>query len=164
MKTKMLRMAMWIAAVACLNIWAACSSNKTTTAAYYSYETECIGTELDGSMTLRAWGDGNTKKDAIEQAMKQAVHDVIFKGIIKGTSGSDARPLILEANAEDKYRNYFDKFFADGGEYLHYVNMKDEKSNSKQVIESANIYKYGVTVRVLRSLLRTKLQDDGIIK
>ena len=143
---------------------AACSSNKTSLAAYYDFETTCIGTEYDGSLTLRAWGEGNSKQDALEQAMKRAVRDVIFRGITQGTSGENMRPLIFEANAEQTYQDYFNRFFADGGEYSNYVNMKDEKSNSKQVFENAQVYKYGVTVRVLRSELRQKLQADGIIK
>ena len=153
-----------IALIAGILAFASCRSNNTATATYYSFETEYIGTELDGSMTLRAWGEGNTKRDAVEQAMKQAVYDVIFKGIVRGTSGSDGRPLITEANAKDKYRNYFDKFFVDKGDYRHYVNMKDEKANSKQVFENGTVYKYGVTVRVLRSDLKARLMDDGIIK
>lgn len=161
MRTHILTFLTFIAAIL---VWVSCNSNKTATAAYYSFETEYIGTELDGSMTLRAWGEGNTKRDAVEQAMKQAVYDVVFKGIVKGTSGSDGRPLITEANAKDKYRNYFDKFFADKGDYRHYVNMKDEKANSKQVFENGTVYKYGVTVRVLRSDLKARLMDDGIIK
>ena len=145
-------------------ILGSCGSSKSSIGSFYSIETECLGTELDGSLTLRAWGDGNTKKDAVQQAMKQAVHDVIFKTAIKGTSGTDARPLILEANEQEKYQNYFNKFFTDGGEYLRFVNMKDEKSNSKQVLENKQVYRYGVTVRVLRSDLREKLKNDGIIK
>lgn len=145
-------------------ILGSCGSGKSSIGSFYSIETECLGTELDGSLTLRAWGDGNTKKDAVQQAMKQAVHDVIFKPAIKGTSGTDARPLILEANAQEKYQNYFNSFFADGGEYLRFVSMKDEKSNSKQVLENKQLYRYGVTVRVLRSDLGEKLKNDGIIK
>lgn len=141
-----------------------CKSEKSSLGAYYSFETECIGTEYDGSLTLRAWGNGNTKNDAVEQAMKRAVHDVIFNGVLKGTSGTDVRPLILEANAEEKYRNYFDEFFADGGPYSSFVNFEDEKSSSKQSLENRQVYNYGVTVRVLRSALKKKLQEDGIIK
>lgn len=47
------------------------NSCRTTTlisseSAYMSYETECLGTELDGSQTLRAWGKGKNRADAIE--------------------------------------------------------------------------------------------------
>ena len=42
-----------------------CSHNifgQTTTSAYYEYEVECLGVELDGSQTLRIWGVDVTKK------------------------------------------------------------------------------------------------------
>lgn len=151
-------------ALVAMSALCSCGSSKTSEASYYAMETTCIGSELDGSITLRAWGDGNSKKDAVEQALKQAVYDVIFSNNIKGTTGIDARPLIVEANAKEKYQNYFNAFFTDGGEYLNYVSQKDEKSNSKQVLENRNSYRDGITVRVLRSALKAKLQQDGIIK
>lgn len=142
----------------------ACGSSKKTESTYYTMETTCIGTEMDGSITVRAWGDGNSKKDAIEQAAKQAVNDVLFKNTITGTTGSAARPIVTEVNAREKYENYFNTFFKDGGDYRRYVTLQDEKSNSKQKLENRYVYRYCVTFRVLRSDLKTKLQQDGIIK
>lgn len=157
---------LWLSAIAVIGIGMAisCGSSKTELAAFYEFETECIDTEYDGSLTIRVWGAGNTKGDAIEAAKKKAVREVIFSGITRGTSGENMRPLIYESNAEEKYQDYFGKFFADKGEYARFVNMKDEKTNSRQVFENAQTYKYGITVRVLRSDLRKKLQQDGIIK
>ncbi|MEG1910342.1 MAG: hypothetical protein RR190_05155, partial [Bacteroidales bacterium] len=53
---------------------------------YQNYETECLNSELDGSYTLRAWGIGRNQVDALAQARKNALRDVIFKGISKGKS------------------------------------------------------------------------------
>lgn len=145
-------------------LFSSCGTKKTSLGAFFSFETEFLGAEYDGSLTLRAWGEGNSKKDAVEQAKKQAVRDVIFKGITRGVSDYHMRPLITESNAVEKYQDYFNRFFSDGGDYLRYVNMKDEKSNSKQVMENHQVYKYGITVRVLSSELKKRLQDDGIIK
>ena len=148
-----------------LLLFSACSSNKPAAfGSFYSYETECLGTEYDGSLTLRAWGEGNSKKDAVEQAKKKALRDVIFKGITRGVNDHTMRPLVLEANGAEKHQDYFNRFFADGGDYTKFVNMKDEKSNSKQIMENRQVYKYGVTIRVLRNELKKRLQNDGIIK
>ena len=46
---------------------------------------ECMGVELDGSQTLRVWALGRNKVDALEQAKKNAVREVIFKGIRNGS-------------------------------------------------------------------------------
>ena len=91
-----------------------CSHNifgQTTTSAYYEYDAECLGVELDGSQTLRIWGVGRNKKDAVEQAKKNAVRTVLFKGIHGGLSGCNTKPVILEVNAEEKYEDYFNAFF-----------------------------------------------------
>lgn len=161
-----MRKYMILACALCLStlLFSSCGTKKSSLGTFYSFETECVGTEYDGSLTLRAWGEGNSKKDAVEQAKKRAVRDVIFKGITRGVSDYNMRPLVIESNAAEKYQDYFNRFFSDGGEYLHYVNMKDEKSNSKQMMENRLVYKYGITVRVLSSELKKKLQDDGIIK
>jgi hypothetical protein len=131
--------------------------------AYTTFETECLGVELDGSQTLRAWGKGKNKSDAIEQAKKNAVRDVIFKGINAGSGECNQRPLITEVNAQEKYEQYFNQFFKDGGEYRKFVNMKDEKSTSRLKSTSSSQENYGVVVRVLRSDLRQQLINDNII-
>jgi len=128
------------------------------------YETECLGVEGDGSQTLRAWGFGKNKKDALAQARKNAVYDVIFKGIRTGMAGCNTRPLVNEVNARERHEDYFDKFFVDGGEYMKYVSDADEKRSSKDKSKNKLGVRYGVTVRVLRSDLRAKLKADGLIQ
>ncbi len=115
--------------VACIGLCAvfpACNQSRNL-GGYYTYETECLGSELDGSYTLRAWGIGRNQVDALAQARKNAVRDVIFKGISKGKSECEIRPILLEVNAEEKYRAYFNRFFADGGEFENFVNYKDKR-------------------------------------
>lgn len=149
-----------------------CSHNifgQTTTSTYYEYEVECLGVELDGSQTLRIWGVGRNKKDAVEQAKKNAVRVVLFKGIHGGLNGCNTKPVVLEVNAEEKYEDYFNVFFMDGGEYLKYVSMKDEKrinifKKDKEKEKSQHFVKYGITVRVLRSELKKRLTDDNILQ
>ena len=89
--------------------------NIDSSYAYASFKTECLGTELDGSVMLRTWGKGTNKADAIEQARKNAVRDIIFNGITDGSAECNKKPLILEVNAQEKYEYYFNQFFATGG-------------------------------------------------
>ncbi|MBE6333106.1 MAG: hypothetical protein E7070_12580 [Bacteroidales bacterium] len=131
---------------------------------FVQFETECLGTEGDGSVTLRAWGTGRNRADAVEQAKKNAVYDVIFKGITAGVSGCDPRPLVTEVNARERYEEYFNRFFTDGGEYTKFVSRADEKRFSKDKSKNKLGARYGVTVRVLRSELKVQLKADGIIK
>ena len=135
---------------------------KNQISGYYSFETECIGVELDGSQTLKAWGRGKNKKDAVEQAKKNAVRDVLFKGIRKGRSECELRPLLVEVNANEKYQKYFNAFFADGGHYVNFISNKDRSPKGRHVAGSEVVY--GVTVRVLRSELKKQLLKDEILK
>lgn len=144
-----------------LMLLASCNTTKPT--AYMTYETHCLGVELDGSQTLLAWGEGKNKSDAEEQAKKNAVRDVIFKGIHAGKSDCTRPPLVNTPNAQQKYEDYFNAFFADGGDYKNFISMADQKWRSGD----KEHYQYGekrsVTVRVLRSELKKKLQNDGIL-
>jgi hypothetical protein len=140
---------------------------QKSTAGNYTYKTECLGVEQDGSQTLKAWGNGRNKSDAVEQAKKNAVRDVIFKGIIDGKSDCNKKPLIFEVNAQEKYEDYFNKFFADGGEFKNYISLRDERifdklsRDKKGARESVT---HGLVLRVLRAELKAKLIADGIIK
>ena len=133
-------------------------------ATYQKQEIECLGVEGDGSQTIRVTGTGRSRGDAIEQAMKDAVNAVIFKGIRGGMQGCDARPLVNELNARDKYADYFDPFFMDRGTYRDYVSMMDRKPGSNDIQSNRSFMNVRITVRVYRSELRARLREDGIIK
>lgn len=125
---------------------------------------ECMGVEGDGSQTLRVWGIGRNKTDALEQAQKNAVKEVIFKGIRTGSKECEMRPLIYEVNAEEKYQYYFNIFFKDDGDYKQYVTMEDRRPLTNKKENTKTQVKYGVTVRVLRAELLQRLINDKIIK
>lgn len=127
-------------------------------------EVECLGVELDGSQTLRSKGKGKNKADAVEQAKKNAVWAVLFEGIHAGAAGCDMRPIVAEANAREKYEEYFNAFFRDNGGYKDYVSTEDEKRWSKDKTKNKYEVTYTITVRVLRPELKNRLRQDKIIK
>lgn len=130
-----------------------------------SFETECISVEQDGSQTLRVFGKGRNRSDAVEQAKKDAVYEVLFKGVLKGNKGYNQRPIVTEVNARERYQDYFDIFFMDGGEYLKYVSMADRRLGSTKKVRGSDAQVgYLVTVRVLIPELRVRLKQDGILK
>jgi len=134
----------------------------------YEIETECLGIEMDGSVTLRSWGTGQTKKAALENALKNAVSDVLFKGINKGNPDCYTDPLITEVNAGIKYEDYFNRFFSERTkDYKHYVSGKDERIANKLFRKGTGDSRsltYSMVVRVLRSKLKEQLIEDGILK
>lgn len=143
-----------------------CNSQKKI-AGNYSYKTECLGIEMDGSQTVKAWGNGRNRFDAIEQAKKNAVNDVLFSGIYEGKQDCEKRPVVAEVNARQKYETYFNKFFADDGEYKKYVSLKDKRIGQKVSRDRKGARQsvtHGVVVRVLRTELKQKMIEDGILK
>lgn len=143
---------------------AAVSLQAQNLAAYHNSEIECLASELDGSLTIRVTGAGKSKQDAEEQARKNAVYAIIFNGVHDKKSGSTTRPLVTEVNARERYEDYFNKFFTDGGEYKNYVSKADAKRFSKEKSKNKYEKKYRLTIRVLRSELKARLKSDGIIK
>ena len=134
---------------------------------HFQYRTECLGVEQDGTQTLMAWGKGRNRFDAIDQAKKNALYDVIFNGIRDGTGGCDLRPLVPEVNARRKYEEFFDSFFIDKGAYETYVSMEDEKISQRFLRNRAKIQDevtHGFVIRVLRPSLRTFLKEQKIIR
>ena len=133
----------------------------------YTNPISCLGVESDGSQTLESWGSGRNRLDAVEQAKKNAVRDVIFKGIHNGKSDCSRSPILLEPNAQQRHQDYFYGFFADNGPYKDFVSMKDErifdkvKRDKKKARESVT---NGVVIRVLVYEIKKKLIEDGIIK
>ena len=134
------------------------------TAGAYAQETECIGKEMDGSLTLRVWGTGRNRTDALEQAKKQAVYDVLFRGVAKGNTDYTMRPIMTEVNARERYQDYFDIFFMDRGEFLKYISIEDKRAGSTKVAKrNFRDVTVGVTVRVLVPQLRARLKADGLL-
>lgn len=133
----------------------------------YTYKTECLGVELDGSQTVKAWGNGRNRGDAIEQAKKNAVRDVLFNGIYEGKDDCKKQPVVSEVNAEEKYEDYFNDFFKDGGEFLNYVLLKDERIDQKIMRDRKGARQsvtHGIVLRILRNDLKRKMTKDKIIK
>lgn len=131
--------------------------------AYANFQTECLGVELDGVQTLRVFGKGKNMAEAIEQAKKNAVRDILFKGIDAGSGECSKRPLVNEVNAQERYSYYFNTFFKDKGEYLNFVKL-DEKRLSRIKSSNNTMENWGVVVTVDRDGLRQQLINDNIIK
>ena len=76
-----------------------CFGQSKGNGANYTFNTKCMGTELDGSITLEVWGKGRHYFDALEQAKKNAVRDIIFRGIQDGNCQISAIVLLPKAKS-----------------------------------------------------------------
>ena len=130
---------------------------------YVTFETTCLGSSMDGTMRVMAWGTGPSKAIAIENAKRNALRDVIFKGIKSGSAECNKNALTYEMNAQERYEDYFNAFFADGGAYLRYVSLDDETLTSRSKAKGNVQEGYGVVVRVDRAGLKQRLLRDRVI-
>jgi hypothetical protein len=95
------------------------------------------------------------------------VRDVLFSGIVAGKPECQVKPVLAEVNVREKNETYFNKFFADGGEFRKYISLRDEKvarrfSRDKQ--KARDQVNRSVIVRVDRPGLIEKMKKDGILK
>ena len=136
-------------------------------ATYHAQKTECLGVEMDGSQTVKAWGTGRNRFDAVAQAKKVAVSDVLFNGITAGQQDCHLRPVLGEVNVREKNEIYFNQFFKDGGPFLDFISLKDERIEHKILRDkqkSGTQVTRSVIARVDRPGLIQKMKEDGILK
>lgn len=144
-----------------------CGSTQMRGGGNYVYETECMGVEGDGSQTLKAWGSGRNREDAIEQAKKNGVRDVLFKGIKNGKTECNVRPVLFDVNIREKKEAYFNAFFADQGPYKEFITGEDGSDIHFSVVagrkKAGDQVTYGVIIRVQRAKLQDRMIQDQIM-
>lgn len=141
-----------------------CKSARQVDAAYatYDFETRCLKCDGDRE-TVRAWGKGKDKGEALVQCRKQALRDILFKGITLGAQGCSPRPLITTVNAEEKNRAFFNDFFSDNGDWKRFA-LLDEKSGSRKVSKNSTIENWEASVTVDIDALGKYLQNKGLLQ
>lgn len=145
-------------------ILGSCNVHKVSTEAYYSTKCVYLNDEGDGSITVRAYGRGAYRNDAVEQARKNAVRQVIFEGVDVPGNVSLSRPLILEVNAAEKYESFFNNFFKDDGPYTQFFARKDRRLRTNEKVWTDTQVKIATTIRIFRSDLKEYLKENNIIK
>lgn len=135
--------------------------------AQWRYEIQpAVGQAAQGSALVRVWTYSKNATVATNQASKNAVHGIIFKGFPSANDGTrivGREPIIADPAVEEANAAYFEKFFENGGAYQRYVSLMNNGAPD-QVMKVGKEYKIAVTVVVLVDQLRKRLEDDGIIK
>lgn len=141
-----------------------CNQQLVTTESFHPVKCEFLNAEGDGSITVRAYGQGRHRGDAIEQARKNAVREVMLVGVNVPGDARMSMPLITEANAEEKYAAFINDFFKDDGTYKQFMSKRDRRHNSNEKHWGGVQMKISTTVRVLRADLEQYLKECGILK
>jgi hypothetical protein len=131
----------------------------------WRYELEAVQTAQQGSYLVKAWTYSKDTQTAKEQAKKNAVHGIIFKGFPNKGRVKGQRPLVNDPEAEEKHEMFFDTFFDQGGDYQKYVTLADHGAiEAGDRIKIGKEYKIGVLTTVNVSELRKRLESEGIIE
>ena len=127
----------------------------------YRYEIECAGNAVQGTYLVKVWTYSRNASVAENQCRKNAVHGVIFKGYGGGQGCVSQRPMANNPGVEQQYKEYFDSFFATGGEFQKYASIM---SGTTETVKVGKEYKVGCVVSVRKDDLRKALEAAGVIK
>jgi len=140
-------------------------ADKQTVA--WRYELEAVATGVQGTYQIKVWSYSKNVETATEQAKKNAVHGIIFKGFPNKGRVQGQKPLARNANLYEENEDVFKEFFkTGGGDYMKFVTL----ANNGQIAAGDRIkiskkeYKIGVVVSVNIAELRKYLETKGIIK
>jgi ribosomal protein L21E len=155
----------FVAVISCLI--SGCATQKIEKETHqFRYELEAAGVGAQGTYQIKVWTYSTRVNLAIEQAKKNAVHGVIFKGF-QGKTGIVAgqKPMVADASIENTRSDYFKAFFEDGGGYQRFVSLVNNGAIAVgDRIKVGKEYKIGVVVSVNKDDLRKELENQGIIK
>lgn len=127
----------------------------------FRYDIECAGNAVQGTYLVKVWSYSKKANIAENQCRKNAVHGIIFKGYGGSQGCVSQRPMANMPGIETQYKEYFDSFFAEGGEYQKYASIIE---GSTEVVKVGKEYKVGKIVSVRKDELRKALEAAGIIK
>jgi hypothetical protein len=130
----------------------------------FRYEIEAVSVGTQGTYLIKVWSYSKKPVVAINQAKKNAVHGVVFKGFT-GKQGVPGQKALAGSEVEQEKADYFDGFFADNGTFLKFVSESGDGSvAAEDRMKVGKEYKIGVVVSVNVAALRKELEDAGIIK
>jgi hypothetical protein len=131
----------------------------------WRYELEAVQTGVSGTYLIKVWSYSKKPDVAIEQAKKNAVHGIIFRGFAGTDRVPGQSPLTNNPNIEEEKADFFDAFFADGGKYLKFVSVTNDGAvAAEDRMKVGKEYKIGVLISVRKEELRKDLENAGIIK
>ena len=131
----------------------------------WRYEIEVVQTGTQGTYLIKVWSYSKKPDVAIEQAKKNAVHGIIFKGFTGKATVPGQKALTDNVNLEVEKEEFFKPFFEDGGKYMKFVSMSNDGAvAAEDRMKVGKEYKVGVVLSVNVSALRKDLEAAGIIK
>ena len=144
-----------------LSIILLANCNRKAITPHYSYEVIAIHStkHADGTLYVRTSGLDKSKDLARDQALRNAIRAVMFKGI---PNSSVKRPLISNPSAEQTFRDYFEAFFKEGGKYKMFII--ETSVDEERRVGRKKQWRVFVRAKVYYTQLQKELEDARIIK
>jgi hypothetical protein len=133
----------------------------------WRYEIECAGVGADGNFLVKVFTYSKKKNLPMEQAKKNAVHAILFKGFGGNSEAGcgSQKPICTNPNIEFEKKEFFDTFFADGGKYMKYVfESSDGNIDPNDRMKVGKEYKVGIIVSIAKDALRKDMEAAGVIR
>ncbi|MBB78211.1 MAG: hypothetical protein CL844_04340 [Crocinitomicaceae bacterium] len=140
-------------------------ADKETVA--WRYELEAVATGVSGTYQVKVWSYSRNVETAMEQAKKNAVHGIIFKGFPDKGDVKGQKPIATNPNIDEQNKDFFEEFFkTGGGDYMKFVTLANNGQIAPQdrIKISKKEYKIGIVVSVNKSELRKYLEKAGIVR
>lgn len=127
-----------------------------------SYQTQCFNIETEGYTTIKIWNNKLGRNYNFKQAQKDAIHSILFSGII-GTNGCSTQPPILNSSEEkDKFNKIEKSFFSNNGSWSMFSRGSTEKFSLLDISNFKNGKTYQISIS--KNELRKYLENQKIIK
>ncbi|MDY4552670.1 MAG: hypothetical protein SPD54_12845 [Parabacteroides sp.] len=133
----------------------------------FNYELSVVqegNAATSGHKIFKVWSFGKKGDLTQEICMRNAIHGLLFRGLIAEDMGSQGSVAALVPDGYESHKDYFDAFFS-SGDFLQFIQPASKGAQQAgDVVKMKKDYRVGLLVQVNLSALRKRLEKDGIIK
>lgn len=127
-----------------------------------NYQTECVSVDTDGYVTIKVWDTKKGTKYIAEQARKDAVHAVLYAGIVGSNGCTTQTALLIKSEDIDKFRKIEKDFFSSKGNWAKYTRSSATETTLPINLGAKNWKVYQVSVS--KDALKKYLEEKSILK
>ena len=115
--------------------------------------------EQNGTITVRTEGTNKKVDNAISDAEKYVFYTIFYQGI-PGSSLKSGLIDIPEAEAEQKYKDYFDLFYKE--RYIRFITIATQNGNIVKEKHKKKNVTIDLTINI--NALKKDLEDNQVIR
>ena len=130
----------------------ACSSRDIT------YNVNGLSFEGNGYLNVEIWDVNKGTDYEPEQALKDALHNILYFGVLSNNKFTAQKPLLLASEDRESFKRIENDFFKNGGDWSKFVRMSSTHSTSTQNLNQKELKLYQVSIS--KDLLRKYLEEQ----